>query len=1097
MRTAVLYLLKAPGILIILVSTLCLALFLLLTHTGNLWLWNLARTQLPELQGELIKGSIPNGIVFQNPGWVDQDMAITANWLTLQWQPGMLFEGKLVIDELLLENLAIKLPASDKEQAPSSDKMILPEIKLPLPITLKKMTLDKGTYEQGEIKEAVSALFLSADARQSRININTLRVEHALGKASLEGNISLSGDYPLSAEVDIHPAPLNSELQPEELSLAIQGSLTDYQLNARARAVSNFLSTPETQKDTEIYATLKAQGSLEHIAIQRLSLSTPEGNADVSGQLGWTQGISWNGKINLNSLNTANLLPEYPGTLDGVLESRFNLKGQYWHLVVSEMNITGELRDKPVSLSGTLDVNSLFKWKVDRVNAEVGDNRLSAHGHLDEQWNIEAELNALNLAELYPGLKGEVKGLINISGSKQQPSLDFQLDSTSIRYLDTAFKGLSAKGNIEKKEQLLGQARISIDSMNQGSQKLSQILLEARGNEKQHQVRLSTQGKELKSIITVAGSYSNEQWQGQLTRSDLNTRFGHWSLQKPVDIKASAVSASFSPFCLESSPSSICVQSNHLSKDTGQLSFNIDQLAPERFKAFFPAEFNWQAFLSSQGEVRWKDNQPELTLNLSSTPGTLQAYDLSGDYTELALEASIANNQLRSSLNFLSNKLGHSNLSMAVDDLQDQKTLTGQLNVDQLLLEIFAPFLPEVSKLNGTFSARGRLEGTLTKPLFYGRLAIENGYANTTREIVSVSELNTYLNVNGDSGTIEGKMQVGQGSLDLGGQLNWKDLQKPSGNITLAGQNLDVKYPGIGEIRVSPDLKLTLSEQIELTGIIRIPWSRININSLPENAVSVSDDVVIIQKGQTSEFNEQTSKRFSMKARIELGDDIRLDAYGLKTKLAGHLDLLQLTNKPLEGHGTIKLIEGRYRQLGQDLLIKDGKIIFQGPIDSPYLLVNAIRNPDTIEDNVEVGINVSGPVAKPEWSVYSSPEMPQQEQLSYLLRGKGLEGDDSSSAQAMLVGIGISQFGGIATSIGETFGFSDVSLDTEGSGEDTQVTIGGYIAPGLRLQYGAGVFSSVSEVKVRYELMPRLYLQVVSGLAQAVDIFYRFTIKHD
>ncbi|WBA88558.1 translocation/assembly module TamB domain-containing protein [Endozoicomonas sp. GU-1] len=120
--------------------------------------------------------------------------------------------------------------------------------------------------------------------------------------------------------------------------------------------------------------------------------------------------------------------------------------------------------------------------------------------------------------------------------------------------------------------------------------------------------------------------------------------------------------------------------------------------------------------------------------------------------------------------------------------------------------------------------------------------------------------------------------------------------------------------------------------------------------------------------------------------------------------------------------------------------------------------------------------------------------MPQQEQWSYLLRGRGLEDGDSSAVQSMLIGFGVSQFGGVVTSIGEKIGLSDVTLDTQGSGDDTRVTIGGTIAPGLRVQYGAGVFDSIAEVKVRYELMPRLYLQAVSGIAQAIDLFYQFTI---
>ena len=65
-------------------------------------------------------------------------------------------------------------------------------------------------------------------------------------------------------------------------------------------------------------------------------------------------------------------------------------------------------------------------------------------------------------------------------------------------------------------------------------------------------------------------------------------------------------------------------------------------------------------------------------------------------------------------------------------------------------------------------------------------------------------------------------------------------------------------------------------------------------------------------------------------------------------------------------------------------------------------------------------------------------------------------------------------------------------LVSSGSGDETQVSISGYLMPGLQLQYGMGVFTSISEVRLRYELMPRLYVQVMSGLNQALDLFYKF-----
>ena len=133
-------------------------------------------------------------------------------------------------------------------------------------------------------------------------------------------------------------------------------------------------------------------------------------------------------------------------------------------------------------------------------------------------------------------------------------------------------------------------------------------------------------------------------------------------------------------------------------------------------------------------------------------------------------------------------------------------------------------------------------------------------------------------------------------------------------------------------------------------------------------------------------------------------------------------------------------------------MIQEGNIVFSGPLSSPYLSVNAIRNPESIAGkDVTVGIRVSGLPSQPDFSIYSDPTMPQQEQWSYLLRGRPLDSDgDDSSMQSMLVDLGVSQIGGAV---------------------------------------------SFAEVKVRYELLPRLYVQAVSGLAQAIDLFYQFRIK--
>jgi translocation and assembly module TamB len=83
----------------------------------------------------------------------------------------------------------------------------------------------------------------------------------------------------------------------------------------------------------------------------------------------------------------------------------------------------------------------------------------------------------------------------------------------------------------------------------------------------------------------------------------------------------------------------------------------------------------------------------------------------------------------------------------------------------------------------------------------------------------------------------------------------------------------------------------------------------------------------------------------------------------------------------------------------------------------------------------------------------------------------------------------------LISKVGNKLGFEDVNLDTSGQGEGTQLSLTGTIAPGVQLRYGVGVFGSISEVAIRYELIPRLYIEAVSGVSNAIDIYYQFSVE--
>lgn len=193
--------------------------------------------------------------------------------------------------------------------------------------------------------------------------------------------------------------------------------------------------------------------------------------------------------------------------------------------------------------------------------------------------------------------------------------------------------------------------------------------------------------------------------------------------------------------------------------------------------------------------------------------------------------------------------------------------------------------------------------------------------------------------------------------------------------------------------------------------------------------------------------------------------------------------------------GQINVPMGRFRAYGQDLVIQSGQILFSGPMTNPTLRLEAIRNPENTADGVTAGIRVTGTAESPQVTLFSTPQLSEQETLSYLIRGEGLGSEEGSSASmmtSMLIGVGTSQGSGILSEVGDAVGLRGLGVDTTGTGDSQQVVVSAYVLPGLQVKYGVGIFDSLATLTLRYRLMPRLYLEAVSGVEQALDLLYRF-----
>src|SRR5690606_27525042 len=128
--------------------------------------------------------------------------------------------------------------------------------------------------------------------------------------------------------------------------------------------------------------------------------------------------------------------------------------------------------------------------------------------------------------------------------------------------------------------------------------------------------------------------------------------------------------------------------------------------------------------------------------------------------------------------------------------------------------------------------------------------------------------------------------------------------------------------------------------------------------------------------------------------------------------------------EPTTGSGELRVEEGTYEAYGQELEIRTGRLLFAGgAIARPGIDIEAVRRP---AEDILVGARVRGTLSQPELSVFSEPPMPEQEQLSYLVLGRPLEGASASESSAMsqaAMALGLRGGNFVSERLNETLGF--------------------------------------------------------------------------
>ncbi len=943
------------------------------------------------------------------------------------------------------------------------------------------------------------------------------------GPATLtaEGRLSpLDPSLPAALQVDWRGAgwPLIGEqhYRSPEGSLRFQGDLHDYRFELAV------LLDGRDIPDGRIRATGNADyasAELDQLLIEAL-----EGRVESSGRVSWDGVIRWDARLAIDGINASSLHPEAPHRLDGRLSTSGVVDGDELTLDLAVDRLRAAVRDEILDLNGRIGHRPERGWLLQDVVLESGSSRMQVSGTVADRLDLRGDLSVAELADYLPDAGGSIEGTFRVQGPMETPDVRLSMEGRELRYLPAGtLEVFSLDADVRRLGEADSRVELSLSGFRAGEGDLEVGSLEAglRGTRQAHTLELELREAPVEATLAVRGSLGEDfGWDGELSRAEMEGAGMGWMLDDPMPVRYSPdpLEVRLGAHCWHYETARLCAEEDIVAGASGSAALSLRGYRLDWLHPWLPDDIRLQGSILADVAAEWGNTPlPTVSLGLSVDDGSVLLLDpddreevLTLDYETLALRLRLQDELLDVGLDLVSSDLGQADVDATVVVESDGQlgALDGAVRISGIRLSLLGPFFPEIRDLQGELAAEAQLAGTVADPDINGQVSLQSGLVETVAVPVTISDINLTVDVAGSRATLSGGFRSGAGEAELGGEADWSGESWQLA-LGLTGSRLDVAYEDMVRLRVSPDLRLQVEpREVRLTGTLRVPEGEITIQQLPEGAVRVSRDVVIVddEEEDTDELlspdDIPTPEGWVVSTDVEvvLGNRVHLSGYGFTSRLEGSLRVRQEDGGVLQGNGEIRIEDGRYRAYGQRLTIRQGQFLFAGPIDAPEIYVEAIRTINRTERTGEqrtviAGLRLEGRPEEPRVSLFSEPAMAEDDILSYIVLGRpvGESGPDGANIMARAaLSLGIAGGGGFVTSVAEDLGVEDFQIDTAGEGEDTQFVVSGYLGPNLFVSYGVGVFQPTNEITLRYRLATNLFLQAVAGLESALDILYSF-----
>ena len=1019
--------------------------------------------------------------------------------------PPYALEGEVSLSELF-EQPHFDAELAVQELALQAIRPDYPALVLNASLTGKGSVEDLSFSAQTRAREATMGELETRIEGRYRSGTLILDALHATvpGQAAqlqAKGQVDLAGPQPV-LELQANWAQLRWPLAGEAQVTSAQG---DVKL---AGTLEAFELAGDVQVDAPAYAaahvSFSGRGDQRALELSRLHVAALDGEVDAVARASWDPDIQLSLQLQSKNLNPGVLLADWPGRLGVQMRAEATVEAGELSARIHELQGSGKLRNYPLQLSAR---GSYAARHVDleAFVLDSGPSRVKAEGRIGDVLDVSWEIDSTDLTSLSPEAAGRLSGKGSARGPLGKPHVKALVTGSDLRYRADTLARLALDANVDLAGKTQSVLALELGDASLADVKVARLAAHGNGTPATHAFDLSADTSQGTADIRLTGAMRDTSWAYRITQATLKyPDLEAWSLKGPAVGEVAREHVGLTRSCWVSDAATLCAQADW-SPAGLETAFTLDTLPAGYFAPLLPPDLQIVTDLSGQGQFAQRADAPVTArLRLTTSPGSLatraedeetvrllefESGDVGVDLDQQGMRLSASLPLAGQGLIAMQARVGPGAAPLT------ERPLEGKLTTEVRDVSFVSQLVPELSRIQGRLEGTARLSGTLNQPAITGRLALVDAAATLDRPGLSLEDLAVELAGRG-SGEIALKLQArsGGGTLSMAGTADLA-AEPLRADLKIAGDQFQVLNTPEAELYASPDMTVALAgKRVDITGEVRVPRGNIEPKELPESAVTVSSDQVIIDD-VAEEAPPSAPYAVSARVRIILGDQLKFSGFGLKGRFAGNLLVTDKPDKPTTATGELRILDGTYKAYGQNLDIRTGRLLFAGgPVGEPGVDVEAVRRPAT---NVLVGVKVRGSLKEPEFSLFSDPAMSQSEQLSYLVLGRPLEKgattEEKSALNQAAVGLGLAGGALLGEGFGEKLGLDELTVES-GPGESTEqasLMVGKYLSPKLYVSYGLGIFEPISTFRVRYILTSSWSVVGETSATQSgADLFY-------